>query len=657
MKKSPYIVLITALSLLFANGHGAIAQQHVSQSTITQRDDDPAQFTTFAEWCLSRESLAPGARHTIEVLLQKVSEEECDRAQTALEALTSINLYNEEITDLSPLVSLPGLTNIYLERNQITDVSPLASLPNLTWIELRHNQVSDVSPLATITALDRLDLRDNQITDVLPLVQLPTFVTLMLAGNPIPMPEYATFEEWCLNQETFTPDIRKTIRVLLNRAETEECDRAQSVLDELTELYLSERILTDISPLVTLTNLTKLVLDGNRVTDISPLSSLTHLTHLSLDDNFNVIDISAVANLHNLEILNLNANEVEDISPLMNLTQLVNLNLGANRIKDASPLKNLHRLTTLHLGGRVSVIYHLSEWSLLVRTNENQIDASALATLTTLKTLDLSHNGITDISGLSDLTQLTTLNLSDNQATDLSPLQNLVHLQDLNLSYQFDNWPEPTYLPPALSKTNEAIVPITPNRNGKALTHVSQQHRSQYGRSQRNLSEWVLSNRLKQDESSNSPVEQPSLLLSPPPVQWPAVPPHFPIRPFTFPKPPQLDISPLAGLTNLTTLKLRNNYIMDVDALATLTKLTTLQLSNNQITDVSPLAALTALQRLILADNQITDLWPLVGLYNLVTLEIGGNPASDRPCPIHLEPLCTGHSSEFTVERELALTR
>ena len=49
------------------------------------------------------------------------------------------------------------------------------------------------------------------------------------------------------------------------------------------------------------------------------------------------------------------------------------------------------------------------------------------------------------------------------------------------------------------------------------------------------------------------------------------------------------DISPLASLTNLTSLWLQSNQINDISPLENLTNLTLLKLWSNQISDISPL--------------------------------------------------------------------
>ncbi|GHU61511.1 hypothetical protein AGMMS49983_01370 [Clostridia bacterium] len=115
-------------------------------------------------------------------------------------------------------------------------------------------------------------------------------------------------------------------------------------------LDLSEKNISDISPLASLTNLTDLILWGNNISDISSLASLTNLTILGLGGN-EISDISPLASLTNLTFLGLHQNNISDISPLASLTNLTELNLEQNRISDISSLKKLKNLQYLQLGG------------------------------------------------------------------------------------------------------------------------------------------------------------------------------------------------------------------------------------------------------------------------------------------------------------------
>ena len=89
------------------------------------------------------------------------------------------------------------------------------------------------------------------------------------------------------------------------------------------------------------------------------------------------------------------------------------------------------------------------------------------------------------------------------------------------------------------------------------------------------------------------------------------------------------DLSPLAGLTSLIRLGLRNNNISNILAIAGLTNLRLLDLNNNNISDISALEGLTNLTWLNLWYNNISDISALVDLTSLKELSLGGNTISD----------------------------
>ena len=237
------------------------------------------------------------------------------RQLTGLEFATNLvkcDLYNNGISDVSPLAGLTQLTFLQLGYNrQLQDVSPLAGLTQLTELYLYSNAISDVSPLAGLTQLTRLQLGYNrQISDVSPLAELTqlTYLDLNYSG---------------------TSDVSPL-----------------TGLTQLTELYLGSNGISDVSPLKGLTQLTRLYLGSNAISDVSPLEGLTQLTYLQLQIN-RISDISPLVGLTQLRTLYLNNNGISDVSPLAGLTQLTYLHLSNNGISDVSPLAGLTQLTNL----------------------------------------------------------------------------------------------------------------------------------------------------------------------------------------------------------------------------------------------------------------------------------------------------------------------
>ena len=90
------------------------------------------------------------------------------------------------------------------------------------------------------------------------------------------------------------------------------------------------------------------------------------------------------------------------------------------------------------------------------------------------------------------------------------------------------------------------------------------------------------------------------------------------------------DISPLAGLTNLTELiKMGHNPISDISPLASLTKLRRILLNDTEVADLSPLASLRDLEEINVAATRISSLAPLAGLKNLKNLNTIHSDISD----------------------------
>src|SRR6476469_3596407 len=64
-----------------------------------------------------------------------------------------------------------------------------------------------------------------------------------------------TFADWCRQKADLSPEAKHTVEVLLQKAETTECDAANQKLSLLTQLNLFENQISDIKPLESLTNL------------------------------------------------------------------------------------------------------------------------------------------------------------------------------------------------------------------------------------------------------------------------------------------------------------------------------------------------------------------------------------------------------------------
>jgi len=219
--------------------------------------------------------------------------------------------------------------------------------------------------------------------------------TVIVSSTPI---DYIT-----IDGERFS--ISLTALDLIDRGLQNEDIVALRYMTNLTELWLTDNNITDLSPLADLANLTHLTIGWNPISDISPISGLTNLTWLNIG-GYEISDLSPLAGLVNLTNLLLHNNQISDISPLAGLVNLEVLWLGDNQVSDLTPLVGLVNLTELSL--------HRNEIS----------DISPLAGLMNLERLTLWGNEISDISPLEGL-DLEWLDLTDNPVEDWSYIEHL----------------------------------------------------------------------------------------------------------------------------------------------------------------------------------------------------------------------------------------
>jgi internalin A len=149
-----------------------------------------------------------------------------------------------------------------------------------------------------------------------------------------------TFTQWCQQRSSVPAATKLTIDLLLKKAGTKNCELANSKLNTLTELNLSEGGISDLKPLSGLTELTNLDLGSNKISDLKPLSGLTKLTDLILYNN-KISDLKPLSGLTKLTHLNLNINKISNVKPLAGLSQLKIIYIQNNKISDPKPLSKL----------------------------------------------------------------------------------------------------------------------------------------------------------------------------------------------------------------------------------------------------------------------------------------------------------------------------
>lgn len=235
--------------------------------------------------------------------------------------VTSLQLNNREIADLSGLGAFPALRELDISNNApITDLSPLSALTGLTSLNAYGNAVTDVSPILGLSALESLNLGKNRLN------------------------ESKSGAENCVTEQLSVLTNLKTLDLSHNVI------RHTAGLNRLTALQslnLYDNAIRDLSGLDGLATLEFLSLGENNetnttvVTGLDALDSLTALKSFNFDKNKTPEIAGHLGNMSAMETLSLTENSLTDVSALSGLSELRELILYGNQITSISPLFGL----------------------------------------------------------------------------------------------------------------------------------------------------------------------------------------------------------------------------------------------------------------------------------------------------------------------------
>ena len=99
--------------------------------------------------------------------------------------LRELDLSQNNLATIDPLLSLPSLTKLVLTDNGLTDVSPLQNIPGLETLDLSRNRLTSMGGLKSLAFLSVLDLRNNAVTGIDGIEALPSISELYLDDNRI----------------------------------------------------------------------------------------------------------------------------------------------------------------------------------------------------------------------------------------------------------------------------------------------------------------------------------------------------------------------------------------------------------------------------------------------------------------------------------------
>lgn len=229
--------------------------------------------------------------------------------------IRTLALYNQKISDLTPLMELKHLICLGLGTNNISDISQLAPLKTIQILDLSGNPVdgNDMEVLKDLPELIDLDIGDTNVTGLHNIKQLK-LKSLSL---------YGTDQGDCVG-----------LNEMIGLEKLIICGIGYGI----TELGMSK--------VIQLTNLTQLRVMGSQAFDVSIIATMKNLTYLDLC-NCNLESIDGLIGL-NLQEFYFDGNRVKDLSALEYFPNIQFLGIQNNPIEDYTPLSKLSKLKFLN---------------------------------------------------------------------------------------------------------------------------------------------------------------------------------------------------------------------------------------------------------------------------------------------------------------------
>jgi Leucine-rich repeat (LRR) protein len=289
--------------------------------------------------------------------------------------LEELSLENNEIESIDCLTALVSLTKLDVSNNRVVTVDMAGNFRNLMLLSLENNLIKNLKPFAKLSSLMEFYIGNNYITDlysIFPLKELPRLIILDLTGNLVCQ---------TTNYRLFTIFHLSRLKILDGSGIVQKEQQAakEIYMGKLTIELLGEKI-----GHFQFRNISELDLRNCKIREIDCFTS---------------------GDFRNIKKLNFDNNQISCLDPFLCLPGLRFLSLNNNRIEKLlstdAPLVTMANGYKTDLGdaGRNRIVLPCLEELHLGYNNIARISDLGLYRLPQLKLLYLQGNRLTKVRG------------------------------------------------------------------------------------------------------------------------------------------------------------------------------------------------------------------------------------------------------------------
>ena len=368
-----------------------------------------------------------------------------------IEVVTSLDIINKNISDLTGIEGFIALTILNCQNNQLSSIDVSNNL-GLTELRIFNNQLT-ILDVSNNSALELLNCTSNQLTS-LDVSANPALIVLNFNSNQL--------TSLNVSNNTVLTDLRLIDNQLtsLDVSANPALTRLFCNNNQLSSLNVRNGNNTDIIIFRAINNpdLTCIIVDNVSYsnanwTEIDPASTFVEneaecsalytaipdsnfeqaLIDLGIDTNPTIDGQVPTANISGVTSLNVSSKNIADLTGIEGFISLTNLDFGDNQLTGLLDLSNNSALTTLRCSFNQLTSLDLSQNTALTYLDcvSNQLTSLDVSNNTALITLYCDSNQLTSLD-VSNNTALTNLDCEGNGLASLD-LSNNIALTELIL--------------------------------------------------------------------------------------------------------------------------------------------------------------------------------------------------------------------------------